>query len=163
MTNKLKQIIQEELSRLPKENQDAINSFDWIKISEDIGQRYKLEAEEVDGLQAEITLVLLGIEATDLLAINIEQNIRISKSEAEKIGHEIVENIIVPISEIINENIKQNLDQRDTHPEQNIDFILSGGNYSAFLRKNEGYHEPEKADQVLGSSNIQTTKGRLLE
>ena len=34
MTEKLKQIIQEEVMKLPKEMRDAINAFDWVKATE---------------------------------------------------------------------------------------------------------------------------------
>ena len=48
MTEQLKQDIQEQLEFLPKESQEAINSFDWAKISEEIGKKYFLIGNDIE-------------------------------------------------------------------------------------------------------------------
>ena len=40
MTDILQQKIKDEILKLPKVKQDAINSIDWIKKVEEIGQKF---------------------------------------------------------------------------------------------------------------------------
>ena len=142
MTEKNKQSIKEGLNLLPKEMQDAVSSFDWVKTSEEIGKRHFFSEEEVNVLQAEVGIVLIGIENRDFLALNIEGDIGTSKEEAEKISSEIVEKILNPIVEILTRNIRMGLKNKSVHWQQNLDFILSGGDYTAFIR------EPKKETKL---------------
>lgn len=135
MTEKLKQKIKEELSRMPNEIQEAVNSFDWGKISEEIGKKYLLEETGINDLQVEIMLVMTGITNIDNLKTNIESNIGTSKDEAEKIGNELFEKIFGPIGSKITENIKKNLKDKTITWKQNINFVVSGGNYTVFLER----------------------------
>jgi len=135
MTEKIKQKIKEELLRMPNEIQEAVNSFDWGKISEEIGNKYLLEESEINDLQVEIMLVMIGMTSVENLKINIESNVGTSKEEAEKIGNELFEKIFGPIGSKITENIKNNLKDKTITWKQNINFILSGGDYTVFLEK----------------------------
>ena len=133
MTEKLKNIIKEELAKLPKENQEAFNAFDWIKLTEEIGQKFLLNENETNDLVVETLLILIGLEDPDLYANNIEEYVGTGKDEAEKIAEEIMEKIFIPINNILLENIKKSGKIKDAKPEQNLNFILSGGDYSAFV------------------------------
>ena len=62
MTDKLKKIIQDEVGVLPKETQGAINSLDWVSIAEEIGKKNLLNESEINDLQVETLLTLVGIE-----------------------------------------------------------------------------------------------------
>jgi len=99
MTDKLKQIIKEELVKLPKESQEVINTFGWEKVSEEIGKKYLLNENEINSLQVEIAMVLLGVTEEDILSINIENRVGTSKNEAEKITAEINQKIFEPMLE----------------------------------------------------------------
>jgi len=123
MTDKLKQIIKEELSKLPKEAQEAINSLDWSSIIEEIGKKYLLNESEINHLQAETLTVLIGLTTT--------------KDDAEKIAAEATEKIFKPTSDVYIENIKKSGKDKNSKPKQTIDFILSGGDYSAFVEERE--------------------------
>ena len=133
MTDKLKNIIVEEIKKLPKENQGVINSFDWEKISEDIGKKYLLSEEEINNLQVETLLVLIGLENPDDYSQNIENEVGTSKNEAEKISDEIFQKIFTPINDVLVENLKKSEKVKNSNAEQNLNFILSGGDYSVFL------------------------------
>ncbi len=133
MTDKLKQIIKDEVGKLPKEAQEVINSLNWGMIIEKIGKKYLLDENETNDLQVETLLVLVGIEDGDFYATNIENNVGTSKAEAEKIANEALEKIFTPMSNLLEEKIRKNLPTRNTTPKQNLDFILSGGDYSAFV------------------------------
>jgi len=133
MTEKLKQTIKEEIAKLPKENQEAINSLDWGSMSEEIGKKYLLSESEINDLQVETLLVLTGLEYLELYADNIEENTGISKDEADKIAEEIFKKIFTPINDILIENIKGSGKVKNANAEQALNFILSGGDYSSFV------------------------------
>ncbi|MFZ1020149.1 MAG: hypothetical protein WAN61_04175 [Minisyncoccia bacterium] len=133
MTEKLKNIIQEEIVKLPKETRIAIEAFDWAGAAETIGKKYLLDEKEINDFQVETMLVLFGIEEPDLYAINIENQVGTTKDDAEKMAAEAYEKIFLPINNVFVENIKKNGKDKNAKPEQNLDFILSGGNYAAFV------------------------------
>ena len=133
MTEKLKQIIQEEVMKLPKEMRDAINAFDWVKATEEIGGRLLLTENEINKFQLETLLVLVNLEYPHLYENNIENNVGVGKEKASQIARETYQKIFRPMDAIFVENIKKNLKNKNPNWRQSIDFILSGGNYSAFL------------------------------
>ena len=133
MTEKLKQTIKDEVAKLPKENQEVINNFSWESIAEEIGKKYLLLDDEINIFQAEILIVLVGLEDPDFFAKNIEDGIGTSKTEAEKIADEVIQKIFTPINDILIENIKKSDKVKNANAEQNLNFILSGGDYTAFL------------------------------
>ena len=148
MTEKLKQIIKEEVGKLPKENQEVISAFGWEKILEEIEKKYLLLDEEINDLQVETLLVLIGLQDPDEYAKNVENEVGTSKAEAEKIANEVFEKIFTPIYEKILENIKKSDKVKNATPEQNLNFILSGGDYSTFLDVPPPVEE-EKDETVL--------------
>jgi len=137
MTEKLKQNLKEQLEFLPKESQEAINSFDWVKISEEIGKKYYLTEDEISILQADIGCVLVGIAEQEYLAEDIEDDIGTSKNQAQQILNDLVQKIIKPIYDILAQNIKNSIKTRNISWKQSVDFILSGGDYTAFIRRDE--------------------------
>ncbi len=136
MTDTLKQSIQEQVSKLPKEIQDAINSFDWVKSTEEMGATYSLDEEQLSNFQAETALVLTGLVDPQFYAINIENHVETTKEQSERISDEASQRIFIPIRNILDENIKKNLKDKNVDWRQNVDFVLSGGDYSHFLSKN---------------------------
>jgi hypothetical protein len=137
MTEKLKQNLKEQLALLPKESQGVINSFDWVKISEEIGKKYFLTEEDINMFQADVGLVLVGLAEQEYLAQDIEDDVIISKDHAEKMAEEVIEKILKPMVLKLTEIIKKDLKNKVIHWQQNLDFILSGGDYTAFIRRVE--------------------------
>ena len=137
MTDKLQQTIKEEIARLPQEGQDAINALDWVKIAEEIGKKYLLEEDEIEDFQLETLLILIGVEESEFYAINIENHVETTKDDSIKMANEAFEKIFAPIGKALEENIKKNLKNKNLNAEQNLNFILSGGNYSAFMEQKE--------------------------
>jgi hypothetical protein len=135
MTDKLKQAAEEEIVKLPKEMQDAINTIDWVSISEDIGKKYLRNASEINDLQVETLLILVGMEILSSYAENIEDNIGTTQGEAKKIALEVDQKIFIPISDMMAENIKKNMKSKNPNAEQTLNFILSGGDYSSFIEE----------------------------
>jgi len=143
MTGKLKQVIQREVAKLPKENQDVINAFGWEKITEEIGRKYSLNESELNDFQVQTLLILIGLEEPDSYAKNIENNVGTSRNEAGKIADEVLQKIFTPINDLLIKNIKKSWVTMKSNTEQNLNFIVSGGDYSAFLVEQEATPEPE--------------------
>ena len=118
---------------LSKEAQEAINSLDWEKISEEIGKKYLLSEDEINTFQLETASFLLGLVDEDAYPQNIEDEVGTSKDEAEKISKETFEKIFIPINDVFAENMKKGGKTKNANAEQTLDFILSGGDYSAFV------------------------------
>lgn len=135
MTEKLAQTIKEDLIKLPKEVQGAINSSGWENISESIGKKYFLSENEINILQLEVGLVLLGYRKLDLLALNVESSAVIDKESAIKISEELYEKLFIPLDGVIQSSFKNKTTYTNKTWEQSINFIVSGGDYSVFLEK----------------------------
>jgi hypothetical protein len=133
MKEKLQQIVKDQVPLLPKEVQEAMNSLDWMSLVEEIGKKHLLSEEEIDNLQTETLLVLIGMEEGEAYVKNIEDEVGTSAEEAEKIADEADEKIFAPIYNSYIENIKKSGKAKNGKPEQNLNFILSGGDYSAFV------------------------------
>jgi len=164
MTDKLKQTIQEEIAKLPKETQDAINAFDWINISAEIGKKYLLSEDEINDFQVETLLVLIGLEDGSSYSRNIENEVGTSKDEAEKISEEVLQKIFIPINDILVENIKKSEKNKNLSPEQTLNFILSGGNYSTLMENIKNNEiDMEKGESVLPEFSIkeENLKGKF--
>lgn len=153
MTEKLQQTIKEEIMELPKEMQEVVNSFDWIKITEEIAEKYSLDEDETTNFQLETLLLLIGTTDPEFYAINIENQVEITKDEAENIARESFQKIFTPLNELITENVKNNIQNKKINWQQNLDFILSGGNYAVFLENNRNVdNNTENVD--IPSSNM---------
>jgi len=132
MTEKLKNRIEEEISKLPTIKQQAIGIVNWGKISEEIGKKYLISEEEINNFQLETGLALIGLEGFNQYLFNTENNVGVSKAEAEKIVGEAIQKIFVPISKKIELLIKEKIKTQTPTWQQTINFIVSG-DYSSFI------------------------------
>ena len=99
MDEKLKEKIEEPMSKLPKANQQAINSFDWLKKCQEIGEKFNLVDSEISELKTEVALVLVGLSNLDTLHNFID--VGIGGTGWEEIEKEVLETILSPIGEIL--------------------------------------------------------------
>lgn len=130
MTEEIKQKIQEQIAYLPKDSQQAIASFDWMKESENISKKYNLFDEEIDDLIIEVGLLISGVSYPDEFVTNIEDEVGTTKEDAEKISNEVLEKILKPIAKKREEIIKQNIKNNPQPWDKEMKFVLSGGDYS---------------------------------
>lgn len=135
MTKELEQITEDELVKLSKEMQEAINSLDWGKLTEETGKKYSLSENQVNKLQTEVLLVLIGMEHLDFLKINILNNLKIDVDDAEKINNELNVKIFAPMASTLESLVKKKVKTWNPKWEQSVNFIVSGGDYSVFLDK----------------------------
>jgi hypothetical protein len=89
----------EQMSKLPKAHQQAINSFDWQRKCQEIGEKHNLLEEEITGLQTEVILVLMGLSDLDTLHRYID--LEIGGTGWQEIEVFIVDNVLSPISDIM--------------------------------------------------------------
>jgi len=132
MTDKLFETMKEEIKKLPKENQVAIESFDWGEKVEEISKKYNLTEDEVNDVQTETGIFLLGLCDYDLFILNLEDVVLI-ESTANGLAREIFENIFTPIAEMIEASIRGGLKNQIVRWDQSVNFVVSGGDYSNFI------------------------------
>jgi len=137
MTEKLKQIMNSEIVKLPKEQQEAINSIKWGEVTEEIGKNFSLTNTEIDNLQLETGLALLGLFDFDLYVLNIENEVGLSSDMAKKIAEEILSKVFKPVMESMELSIKHKMKFSSPNWKQTVNFIVSGGDYSNFIEKKE--------------------------
>ena len=133
MTENLQKVMREEILKLPKENQDAINSINWGDIVEEIGLNFQMTDEEIDELQLNTGLVLLGVENLDFIGFSAENNGE-TKEDAQKISNEVFNQVLEPIANKIEASIKRKLMSQVPKWDQSVNFIVSGGDYSVFIK-----------------------------
>lgn len=133
MTDKTKQTIKDEISKLPREAREVVESLDWVKLCEEIGSQNNLNEDEVEGLQVETLLVIIGATSIDGLGVNIENQVELTREKSEDLEKELKQKIFKPLKERLDDKVKANLNNKKPDFEQNINFVLSGGNYAAFV------------------------------
>ena len=84
-------------------------------------------------LIAEVALVLLGVNNYEFLKIAME-DLGLTQNEVANIFREIEEKIFNPISKKIMSSIKKESSDGHTDWNKRIDFILSGGDYTNFIK-----------------------------
>ncbi len=140
------------MKNLPVETREAIGSFDWGKVSEEVGKKYKLSESEINDMQIEVGLVLIGVAYGEALASSIETEVGVEKKLAEKIAVELDQRVFKPIYEIMEQKIKNGLKNKNPTWKQNVEFVLSGGDYTVFQEFPEQPAEnPEPAAKIDAS------------
>jgi hypothetical protein len=133
MKQELKKEIDNMMLEIPERNRLAINSIKWAEMTEEISKKYYLDDEEKNILLAEVSLVLLGVNNYEFLKIAME-DLGLTQSEISNIFREIEEKIFNPISKKIIDSIKKEAGLENTSWNKRIDFILSGGDYTNFIK-----------------------------
>lgn len=138
MTEELTQIIKRELAKLPEEHRRAIESLSWESITAEVGKIHLLTNEEITALQTEVLIGLIGLTYPATFVTDIEDNVGTTKEEANKIANELGEKIFYPVILGVEEAAKDKIEKSNLNWKDNVSFVLSGGNYSALLKKPEG-------------------------
>lgn len=108
MNERLKQQFEEQLTYLPAINQQALRSFDWATELVAIGKNYGLHIDELEDLQTETMLLLVGLITAEQYPNEIINRLAISPAEAEKIIEQVNDRIFIPIHDyIVNGGVTQ--------------------------------------------------------
>ena len=161
--NKFSEKTKGEMALLPKGKQEVINSLNWEKTIEEIGKNHNLLEDEIEVLKEEVKLILVNNEYRYFISLNLQENTNIKKDEAEKIAKEVEEKIFTPMMNKLNENIKKTLKIRNIHWQQNLNFILSGGDYTAFIERveNEKKDELPNPNESFNPSKLDDLKSKF--
>ena len=133
MKPELKEEINKIMLGIPERNRLAISSIDWAHVTKEIGEKYYLNEEELDLLMVETALVLLGLKDYDLFKLAIE-DMGLSQNDIRSIAKETEDKIFNPISKKIIASIKKEAELNNTNWDKRVNFILSGGDYTNFIK-----------------------------
>lgn len=103
MEQTLEQQVQEHINQLPKVTREVLIEFNWAERLQELGKRHGLLIDELDALQTETTLVLVGIEPAELFATNLRKHLDITNTETESIMKDINATIFQPIHDMVME------------------------------------------------------------
>ena len=91
----------EQLELLPAINQEAIRSCDWMNMLVDIGKKNALMLDEVEDLQIETMLVLVGVTSPDNYEAELIEKLALSPAQADKLLSDINQQVFTPIHDYI--------------------------------------------------------------
>jgi hypothetical protein len=101
MNDKLRQQFDEQLTYLPEINQAAMRSFDWATELISIGHGYGLHVDQLEDLQIETMLVMVGLTAPEKYEDELITRLALSPTEANRIIDEVNKRIFTPIHDYI--------------------------------------------------------------
>lgn len=147
MISKTKEAIEEVESTLPENYQKVLTSFSWEKISAEIGEKYLLTGNDLNDLQVEIALVLLGLEEPEDFESRVQDNVVVSEKEAKEIEQEVSNKIFKPIDKLIGDS----LSDTDDHKEELFEI-----NSNKDIKVNPRFSTlPENLQGAISKSNYQ--------
>lgn len=91
--------IEERIAQLPQDVRDAIAASDLDDKIRSIGTTHNLHIDQTEALDAEVYLVMLGINSPEDFISGLVEEVRVSKEEAEKIAADVNAQILAPIRE----------------------------------------------------------------
>lgn len=110
MNENFQKTFEEQLAYLPEVNQRALRSFDWATELIAIGKQHGLHIDELEDLQIETMLVLVGLVHPNDYESELINRLAISPAEAGKIIADINTHVFIPIHDyIINETTPKNV------------------------------------------------------
>ncbi|HEV7424018.1 MAG TPA: hypothetical protein VGO21_02390 [Candidatus Paceibacterota bacterium] len=128
-------IIKKQMEKLPTEIRKLFSDTELNNKILTIGKTNGLTAEQIGILQLEIDLVLLGLVYVDDFPNELEENLKIDSVKLDNITNDtsiqIFRKIRVHLQEVY-EKTNEDLEEKNSDWEENIGFILSGGDYSNF-------------------------------
>jgi len=148
MTNELKNKINVELKNLPSDIQEAVNSVDWVDTLGEIGKNHLLVEKEVEILQIETFLVILGMVNEETYITNIEDRAGTTKKESVLIFEDVLSQIFSPMARAYEEIIKKSSSSKNSKWDQNVDFFMSGGDYTTLKQQGVKQNDNKNLEEV---------------
>jgi len=156
----LQNTIKEESVVIPKEIQEVILDFWWMDEIEKIGLKYLLTEKDIYNLQTEMSIYLLGLELKNLKSL-IEEITYLDNDKIESITKEFEEKITIPIINKLEEKLKEKINKKEPKWYQNVNFVLSNGEYIYFTEEvgtTNKFENPENKKEEKTSSSIEKLK-----
>ncbi len=99
MDENLQKTLQQRMAELPPEIQAAIQSVDFSKKLQTIGQKYLLHIDQMGTLENEVLLVMLGFVNPDEFVGNVVSEIRVPLATANLLATDVSQELFLPIRE----------------------------------------------------------------
>lgn len=116
----LQQKIAEYYAKLPKDAQDIFSSMQWLETLKSLSAKHNLNAEQIEILGTETTLVLLGIIHVEEYEKIINKEIRIQRNSLDELLADINDEILKPIRSKLTETFIKNSTEFETGDEQEL-------------------------------------------
>jgi|GEM_PF-3600257 len=110
----LTQKIEEQIKTLPSVTRRALHDFDWKNQILGIGRMYDLNLDQLDTLEQETTLVLVGLIPANKYVSEIKKRLEISTTAASQIVEEANKKIFIPIRDMVLQYAEEDNDQHQT-------------------------------------------------
>lgn len=95
----IKEILKNQLKKLPKDIQDAILAVDLRSKMQFITKKNNLHIDQAEALENEAVFVLLGLEHPNNLIANIAKHAEVSEEKAEAIAEDLNREIFLKVRE----------------------------------------------------------------
>lgn len=91
------EIVAEQIKKLPNAVREAILSVDYNKNLQEITKRQRLLIDQADKLEAETSLVMLGLAPITDYVSNLEKNLELAPARAKEVATDVNESIFKKI------------------------------------------------------------------
>ncbi len=92
-----RQLINEQMQRIPAEVREAIQASDWERTVFNIGRAHKMHIDDIDVLSIETILTLIGLEHPKDFPVNLQKRTGVSDDTLAQIVDEINERLFSKI------------------------------------------------------------------
>jgi hypothetical protein len=110
----LTQKIEEQIKTLPSVTQRALHDFDWKTQILSIGKLYDLNLDQLDTLEQETTLVLVGLIPAGNYVSELKKRLEISNTAASQIVEDANKKIFLPLRDLVLEYAEEDNEQHQT-------------------------------------------------
>lgn len=100
ISNELRLLISEQAEKLPDYRKNLLAEFDWLHEVENIGIKYQLSPEQQEMFYQETAMVILGVAAPELYAVQLKERVGIQDKTIELIVEDVVERITNKIQQL---------------------------------------------------------------
>jgi hypothetical protein len=105
MDSELQKNAQETFNALPKDIQEVIFADDYKRILGEIVKKYSLTNDQLDKLENETTLILMGVIVRSYYPFNLESELGLDEDTAQAIANDITDTVFA--------EVKASLDKMD--------------------------------------------------
>jgi hypothetical protein len=99
MDTESKDIVQEQIKKLPKEVRDALASDELSTKIRAVGNNHHLHIDQIGTMEDEVILAIMGISDASELSDQLMKQLSISKMDADAIVNDINTTVFMPIQE----------------------------------------------------------------
>jgi hypothetical protein len=110
----LTQKIEEQIKTLPSVTQRALHDFDWKTQILSIGKTYDLNLDQLDTLEQETTLILVGLIPASSYVSELKKRLEISTTAASQIVEDANQKIFMPLRDLVLQYAEEDRDQHAT-------------------------------------------------